>query len=297
MTKLIKERVDDLEKEIAELKLIVHELRKPSTVVQEEVDKAEWQRGEIEGVIEFEGKQYKKVDRLAREGDLVVFRSENIPDMCLLKKDKPYRVIPFMNKLCVEHDKWNHYEVYIQSETSFRTPETVDVYELIEQPISEAERISRQAKSLNNKPKTPNQLRAEIIEKARQFVDATATDDTHFEIEGNQVLAWRIIRKGTGYDALTGVAVCSPNDVFNEHIGCAIAVGRMEGLDVSEFEQAVQPTEIEVGMEIMTFNASGEKHKSGVVESYDTTKDEARFSDEVLFGRFAAKNRFFSFRS
>ena len=39
-----------------------------------------------------------------------------------------------------------------------------------------------------------------------------------------------------------GIAKCMPGDVFNEHIGKAIALGRTLGLDVSEFEGAVQPT-------------------------------------------------------
>lgn len=39
-----------------------------------------------------------------------------------------------------------------------------------------------------------------------------------------------------------GIVKCNPDDVFNEHIGKAIALGRALGKDVSEFENAVQPT-------------------------------------------------------
>lgn len=42
-------------------------------------------------------------------------------------------------------------------------------------------------------------------------------------------------------------ARCHPNDVFNEDIGKAIAVGRLRKLNVSEFENAVQPTDVVVG--------------------------------------------------
>lgn len=223
-------RTKALEQEVAELKLIVAQIRKPSTVVEEAL---------ANDVIEFEGKQYKKVDREAREGDVVIMTAKTESDV--IHTGRPYKVD--------ENKQIEGFDVYRNKNGLNRTTETVDVYELI---VEDKQQPKKEPRIPEGLLKTANQLRAEIIEKAKRFVDATASDDTHFEINGNQVLAWRIIRKGTGYDALTGVAVCSPNDVFNEDIGRAISVGRLEGLDVSEFEQAVQPDEIVLDMVVVS---------------------------------------------
>ena len=86
MTNKLIERLEEL---ADEMKVIVHQLRVPSTVTQEEIDKAEWQRGEVEGVIEFEGQQYKKVDREAREGDVVICKNQMNTDLTPIKMVKP----------------------------------------------------------------------------------------------------------------------------------------------------------------------------------------------------------------
>ena len=129
---------------------------------------------------------------------------------------------------------------------------------------------------VEDKPKTPNQLRAEIIEKAKGFVVGTKKSHTGRAIKGplkGQIVTWNdvyvcnndlfiscvcnvefvinndkrtIVALLRGADTneiyYRGIAKCNPSDVFNEHIGKAIALGRALGLDVSEFEGAVQPT-------------------------------------------------------
>lgn len=222
--KFIEQRVEALENELFELKLIVAQIRKPSTVVEEAL---------ANDIIEFEGKQYKKVDREAREGDVVVLN--DVGGSHYFETNKPYEVqrdthINGVGKLS------GHKEAHpVYTEFCNRTPETVDVYELI---------VEDKQEILPPAPKTQNELRAEIIEKAKWFVDENSGDDYHFEIdeEKRTILAWKIYRVGRGYNANCKLATCSSNDVFNEHIGKAIALGRALGLDVSEFEQAVQPT-------------------------------------------------------
>lgn len=61
----------------------------------------------------------------------------------------------------------------------------------------------------------------------------------------------------TGLVRSKGIAKCNPADVFNEHIGKAIALGRALGKDVSEFENAVQPTEPVVGHVVKGYEALG----------------------------------------
>ncbi|OEC03161.1 hypothetical protein GY31_03385 [Lysinibacillus sphaericus] len=120
--------------------------------------------------------------------------------------------------------------------------------------------------TVEDKPLTPNQQRAEIIEKAKKFVKENLANgrtsnrtaekgnstyrDNYYEVdffvkEGKvtAVVYWLVSNeKRIAEPSNVGRAKCSPNDVFNEHIGKAIALGRALGLDVSEFEQAVQPT-------------------------------------------------------
>jgi len=107
--------------------------------------------------------------------------------------------------------------------------------------------------------KSPNQQRAEIIEKAKKFVEGhipiakvgttpvtSQAGDIRIQfvvnVEKRTVVALPYLAHAGVITRPKGIAKCNPSDVFNEHIGKAIALGRALGLDVSEFEQAVQPT-------------------------------------------------------
>lgn len=226
-----KQRITALENEVAELKLIVHELRGKKSIEPSTTNT-------VEDIIEFEGQQYRKVDRKAREGDVVM---QDVEHSAWMEKGHFYRVLSegkvFLGKgvETILYTGWNG-----------RTVDTVNVYELIE-----------------SKPLTPNQQRAAIIEKAKQFVEENKVIRNHGDIEmkvyiNKKTLNWVdaefiVNEKKRTVDCLLrwtkdksldgrGIAKCNPNDVFNEHIGKAIALGRALGLDVSEFEQAVQPT-------------------------------------------------------
>ncbi|MGE7113216.1 hypothetical protein [Lysinibacillus sp. NPDC047702] len=225
---VLEDTVAKQSEEISELKLIVHELRgkkpmEPSTTVGD--------------IIEFEGDKYRKVDREAQVGDVVIFRNQtnnHIP-----KNNTPYLMdIDDDECIVIGTD-----ECCVYSEIHNRTLETVDVYELIE------------SKSL-----TPNQQRAEIIEKAKKFVDEHKSKyRTEWNIVGHTVQI--LIYDSNGMLMMFRQANCNPNDVFNEHIGKAIALGRALGLDVSEFEQAVQPNEIVLGHIIVWNEVLDEPHK------------------------------------
>lgn len=196
--------LDQAEKRIKSLEFVLAEKSKitqPST---------------IDEIIEFEGQQYRKVDREAREGDVVIPRSTT---SSYVTNNKSYKVVD--EDEIIDNDG---YETFVYSNPSNRTPETVDVYEPIQQE------------------KSPNQLRAEIIEKAKRFVEGHQ-GDYKFHIQDNLTVAFNA--KFDGYK--NGYACCNPSDVFNEHIGKAIALGRALNLDVTEFEQAVQPTGPVVG--------------------------------------------------
>ena len=114
-----------------------------------------------------------------------------------------------------------------------------------------------------NVVKSANELRAEVIQRAKEFVEEKdgygliwlkldgkprRVVDINFVVNDKKRTVVALLK-----DFLTrkvnskGIAKCNPDDVFNEHIGKAIALGRALGEDVSEFENAVQPTEPVVG--------------------------------------------------
>jgi len=122
--------------------------------------------------------------------------------------------------------------------------------------------------------KSLNQQRAEIIERAKKFVEVKSEClkdspsvlggferkekenpnfnsyimEVEFFINKEKHAITALCKSPScGLIRTKGIAKCNPSDVFNEHIGKAIALGRALGLDVSEFEQAVQPTEFAVG--------------------------------------------------
>lgn len=231
----LEETVAKQGEEIEELKLIVAQIRKPSTVVEEAL---------ANDIIEFEGKQYKKVDREAREGDVVIFN--DVADSRAFRIKKPYKVL---EGLSVNGGSgYGHFSVY--TNVYNRTKETVDVYELIVEDKQDTEPPA---------PKTQNELRAEIIEKAKGFVDnILGKYDTFnttigkykdqcvrpvFQVnEKKRAITVLIYGAFSKVLVFKGITKCHPKSVFNVWIGKAIALGRALGLDVSEFEQAVQPT-------------------------------------------------------
>ena len=216
---MTKKLIDRLEELADEMKVIVHQLRGPSTIVED--------------VIEFEGQQYKKVDREARDGDVVVpsTSTEQIKAGCKYKVTAIGSLGPELSTVAWVYDNG-------------RTLENVTVYELMDGynphiPILEESNV-----------KSPNQQRAEVITKAKEFVEKNE-DGFKFVVNERAV---NCIRAELGEDdhwmVSIGKSKCMPTDVFNEHIGKAIALGRALNLDVSEFENAVQPTELVKGHEI-----------------------------------------------
>ena len=130
--------------------------------------------------------------------------------------------------------------------------------------------------------KTPNELRAEVIQRAKEFIENTKTKEFTGRVrtvglpeEGQRITYYDVYVFGGGIKKVCnvefivhqekrtvvallrgvktkkvyskGIAKCNPDDVFNEHLGKAIALGRALGKVVSEFENAIHPTEPVVG--------------------------------------------------
>jgi len=286
-----------LKQEVAELKLIVHELREKKSVEPSTTNT-------VEEIIEFEGQQYRKVDREAHEGDVVISSSKTT---CFVEKGKPYKVTRYNGFLTLNEGTPGIVNLYNGS----RTPETVDVYELIKEGLNPQVPMIDETVEL-----TPNQQRAEIIEKAKKFVEDNKMEITGEALYGKykgEVQTWRNIyvfanksgkhacnvefvvdaEKRTITALMRGVdtnnlyeeatAKCNPSDVFNEHIGKAIALGRALGLDVSEFEQAVQPNEVVPGHIIVWNESPDEPHevvtKNGDWFDFIYLKDNKRYNN------------------
>lgn len=124
--------------------------------------------------------------------------------------------------------------------------------------------------------KTANQLRAEMIKKAKEFIEKSKDvtgglsgrkgykhnlagyADAEFVINVEKLTIVCLLKRQFGGQILgKGITKCNPSDVFNVWIGKAIALGRALGLDVSEFEQAVQPT-VAVGQLIEVYSLGSE---------------------------------------
>lgn len=129
------------------------------------------------------------------------------------------------------------------------------------------------------KPKTANQLRAEVITDAKSFVKK------HTDKKGGAHLFAPDSRPGRGkwligeirfvinaekrtvvalaIGGFSGrvrekaIAKCAPDDVFNADIGKAIAVGRLFGLDVERFINAPKPDEVVVGQRVVDKSDDG----------------------------------------
>lgn len=128
--------------------------------------------------------------------------------------------------------------------------------------------VDKIAKELMEKhhPQTPNQRRKAVIDRAKAFVadvekgayksyyhklslgegsavyrDKTTKPEYHVNKEKRVVT---VLVKGSNFPKLyaKGISKCAPGDVFNEHIGKAIALAKAYGLEVPrEFTHAPQP--------------------------------------------------------
>lgn len=156
-------------------------------------------------------------------------------------------------------------------------------------------------KAWNRLQKSNNELRKEIIQEAKDFVKEMkkfitntdgydqkhpkyglikykvykfAYDKVDFKIDAKtKTIVVEIGNRNQGRFAAT--AKCMDSDVFNVHIGKAIALGRVLGLDVSRFENAVVPDEVVVGQLLEGEDKSVFEGKSPLYEVISTKAYEA----------------------
>lgn len=139
------------------------------------------------------------------------------------------------------------------------------------------EELKTLSKRIESEHLTSNQQRAKIIEEAKKFVTETIESagdslghiviedkrgfsicrycEIRFEVNAEKrTVVALVISVGDGTVLGRSIVKCHVDDVFNEHIGKAITVGRLFNKDVSKFENAVQPDEFVVEMEVVWFD-------------------------------------------
>lgn len=157
-------------------------------------------------------------------------------------------------------------------------------------------------KALYQNVQTPNQRRADVIQRARMFVvdleRRAESDDRNGD--GNWLFNGRTTKLTFHVNAKKGVvtalahgrsgnkklydkafAKCHPNDVFNADIGKAIAAGKLYGVDIlQEFVDAPNPTEVVVGMRVESATMKGETYLITEIDG-----DEARTDGTTRYWR------------
>lgn len=146
--------------------------------------------------------------------------------------------------------------------------------------VADSPTVIRTKPTLAAAPKTPQQIRDEIVERAKADVEALTDGGGHVKLPNNfgsnftcipEYIVNREKRKVTvilrgwnsGKVRAVGHAICAPNDVFNAHIGKAIALRRALGLEVpAEYLSVPNPTEVSVGdyVEIIGNGSEGIRH-------------------------------------
>lgn len=163
------------------------------------------------------------------------------------------------------------------------------------------------AKVSTPKPKTPQELRDEIVERAKADVAGLYVDDYYggksvstdgcghcrvkFVVNREKRTVVALLeRTYAGGIYAKGIAKCAPGDVFNSHIGRAIALRRALGLEIpAEYTNAPQPESInaQVG-DIVLFH--GTKNDINAVVTLTKRAPELDNADNNYFGQKAFRH-------
>lgn len=250
----------------------------------------ELQKSTAHDLVVHNGKVLVKVERKAREGDFVVF--EGLNSSYTVNGDF-YETYKKDGAICYTATDNDCYTVYGWGDFC----ETTKVYEVIGN-LPQSNEVVFEPLPIENGTKIPcnhltaNQKRARAILMAKNFVekaieDARDIDDDILvpDSKGN-VFAWNCreirfkintekrtvvalaIGAGDGSVVERAIAKCHVDDVFNEHIGKAVALAKI--LDIVEqlppdILKAVQPT-LSVGQVIRRFANNGNCLGDEVVE-------------------------------
>lgn len=150
-------------------------------------------------------------------------------------------------------------------------------------------------------PKSAQQVRDEIVERAKadvaeliakstfiyredEWFNPNADEVTYVVNREKRAVVALISRKYSRKVWAVGIAKCAPGDVFNSHIGRAIALRRALGLDVpTEYTNAPQPTEARVGDVVKTKVELGGGWTATLTKRAPEHDDSPRYKNKLAF--------------
>lgn len=216
-----------------------------------------------------DGKLLRKVDRKCKTGDYVRFG------------DKFFKVI--------SEDSYEHPGNKDAGHISYLIkpyPEFFEVVGAVPQKII----------------KSPNQQRAELIQRAREFAEGQRSKTKCYEVPDKlSPVPWScdaefivntknrtvtVLLRGctSGKLRAKGIAKCMPGDVFNADIGKAIALAKALQIDISqEFLDAIQPSKAVIGTIVERYFVKGEFRE--VAQNFIRGKTCTLGSDSALHGK------------
>lgn len=239
-----------------------------------------------ENVIQHKGLKLRKVEREAREGDYVRFTSSNGN---VAKNNVIYGPV-IVDELVAKYQHSENTKFIVYRESYNRTPSTVEVFE----PIGHCKPVEYVAPF--PEVLTPNEQRALVINQAKEFVEEHLNENypisqgykgiwfvekdgffvsetVEFIVNSQKRTVVALIkRKNTNTVCYKGIAKCTPDDVFNEHIGQAIALARALEIDIPKgFLKAVQP-DIAVGQVTVTSQPHPYADEPHTIKGYESNK-------------------------
>lgn len=258
------------------------------------------------------GVRYREEKRKAAVGDRILITGLSVDDdmyrngdmftVARLDSDGDARVnIDEYEDVCVADDE---YVVLTPISEPTPTPTVINLAITVNvqpgadvaQAVADAVKAELHKMTASNTPalrksteKTPQQLRDEIVERAKADVaelecgviarfHGFLKEDYVINREKRTVVA--LLRDiSDGKVRLRGIAKCAPGDVFNSHIGRAISLRRALGLEVpAEYLNAPAPTEVRVGDVVEIIG----NQRGGQLRHYYLTGDVGKVSRESV---------------
>lgn len=215
--------------------------------------------------IKYNDARYKRVERLAQEGDLVVYPEvDSSWSHTGIENNTPYLVVDSGDDAVeIEVEECSY---YVYGGSKYDSKQAVQVYELINEKTTNQKRgqLIKEAKDFLENVKQDVQGRVVNGSQKGQIVTNKGIYTFLTQHEGREVHAickvefiiheekGRVIALMRGVDTgkvyARGIAQCVKGDVFNIDLGKAIAVGKAMKLDVSKFMNAPHPEGIHKGM-------------------------------------------------
>ncbi|AXF39838.1 hypothetical protein C7CDELTA_77 [Paenibacillus phage C7Cdelta] len=130
-------------------------------------------------------------------------------------------------------------------------------------------------------PKSPQEIRDEIVERARAYIGmfdsrAARVYSTEYIVNRKKKTVVCLLR-GAGTKVIRGIAKCAPEDVFNSHIGRAIALRRALRLEVpAEYLSVPNPTVVRIGDIVNKYAWVGTMHPYKTFQVGTKTDGESR---------------------